>query len=119
MLLILDTNLSPRSSLALVYISLLCDASSIKFSLYQTIIFLLNLLKMSKTIGNGASKQYATLTRRAPTPGKATILATGKAFPSQLVPQECLVEGYMRDTKCDDASIKEKLERLCNSNSSY
>jgi hypothetical protein len=118
MLLILDTNLSPRSSLALVYISLLCDASSIKFSLYQTIFFL-NLLKMSKTIGNGASKHYATLTRRAPTPGKATILATGKAFPSQLVPQECLVEGYMRDTKCDDASIKEKLERLCNSNSSY
>ncbi|KAJ6400316.1 hypothetical protein OIU84_015884 [Salix udensis] len=63
--------------------------------------------------GNGASKHDATLARRAPTPGKATILAIGKAFPSQLVPQECLVEGYMRDTKCDDASIKEKLERLC------
>ncbi|KAJ6320610.1 hypothetical protein OIU78_015905 [Salix suchowensis] len=68
---------------------------------------------MSKSDANGASKHHATLTRRAPTPGKATILAIGKAFPSQLVPQECLVEGYMRDTKCDDASIKEKLERLC------
>ncbi|KAG5231148.1 pentatricopeptide repeat-containing protein [Salix suchowensis] len=68
---------------------------------------------MSKMNGNGASKHDATLARRAPTPGKATILAIGKAFPSQLVPQECLVEGYMRDTKCEDASIKEKLERLC------
>ncbi|CAL1392578.1 unnamed protein product [Linum trigynum] len=51
--------------------------------------------------------------RRAPTPGKATLLAIGKAFPSQLIPQECLVEGYIRDTKCDDPAIKEKLERLC------
>lgn len=50
---------------------------------------------------------------RIPTPGKATILAIGKAFPSQLVPQECLVEGYIRDTKCEDLAIKEKLERLC------
>ncbi|XP_010258840.1 PREDICTED: type III polyketide synthase A-like [Nelumbo nucifera] len=46
-------------------------------------------------------------------PGKATVLALGKAFPSQLIPQECLVEGYFRDTKCDDSAIKEKLERLC------
>lgn len=52
-------------------------------------------------------------TRRVPTKGKATILAIGKAFPSQLVPQECLVEGYCRDTKCEDSAIKEKLERLC------
>ncbi|PQP97496.1 hypothetical protein Pyn_14474 [Prunus yedoensis var. nudiflora] len=49
----------------------------------------------------------------APTPGKATVLALGKAFPSQLVPQDCLVEGYIRDTKCVDVAIKEKLERLC------
>lgn len=61
---------------------------------------------MSRVEGNGA-------TRRIPTPGKATILAMGKAFPSQLIPQECLVEGYIRDTKCEDISIKEKLERLC------
>ncbi|KAJ8748899.1 hypothetical protein K2173_013332 [Erythroxylum novogranatense] len=27
--------------------------------------------------------------------------------------QECLVEGYIRDTKCEDLAIKEKLERLC------
>ncbi|KDP28845.1 hypothetical protein JCGZ_14616 [Jatropha curcas] len=53
------------------------------------------------------------LTRRTPTLGKATILAIGKAFPKQLIPQDCLVEGYIRDTKCDDVSIKEKLERLC------
>ncbi|OMO69550.1 hypothetical protein CCACVL1_19433 [Corchorus capsularis] len=51
--------------------------------------------------------------KRAPTPGKATVLAIGKAFPRQLLHQECLVEGYIRDTKCEDASIKEKLERLC------
>ncbi|KAG8664011.1 hypothetical protein MANES_01G271100v8 [Manihot esculenta] len=51
--------------------------------------------------------------RRIPTTGKATILAIGKAFPKQLIPQECLVEGYIRDTKCEDVSIKEKLERLC------
>ncbi|XP_052194485.1 type III polyketide synthase A [Diospyros lotus] len=37
----------------------------------------------------------------------------GKAFPSQLVPQDCLVEGFIRDTKCEDLAIKEKLERLC------
>lgn len=55
--------------------------------------------------------------RRTPTPGKATILALGKAFPSQLVPQEHLVEGFIRDTKCEDLVIKEKLERLCKQNS--
>ncbi|KAM7275419.1 hypothetical protein ACFE04_017285 [Oxalis oulophora] len=59
------------------------------------------------------SSARVSQTRRAPTPGKATVLAIGKAFPSQLIPQECLVEGYFRDTKCDDLSIKEKLERLC------
>ncbi|CAH9108404.1 unnamed protein product [Cuscuta epithymum] len=50
---------------------------------------------------------------RLPTKGKATILALGKAFPSQLVPQDRLVEGYIRDTNCHDLAIKEKLERLC------
>ncbi|KAD4178110.1 hypothetical protein E3N88_26701 [Mikania micrantha] len=50
---------------------------------------------------------------RLPTPGKATVLAIGKAFPSQLVPQDCLVEGYFRDTNCVDFAMKQKLERLC------
>lgn len=68
---------------------------------------------MSRTNGNGSPNQYPAQTRRLPTPGKATILALGKAFPSQLIPQECLVEGYFRDTKCVDLSMKEKLERLC------
>ncbi|OVA08642.1 Chalcone/stilbene synthase [Macleaya cordata] len=58
----------------------------------------------SSTMGDGESVQYA---------GKATVLAIGKAFPSQLIPQECLVEGYFRDTECQDPAIKEKLERLC------
>ncbi|XP_050238467.1 pentatricopeptide repeat-containing protein At1g02060, chloroplastic-like [Mercurialis annua] len=72
------------------------------------------LLKMSNTRnGNGSSGHYVNLTKRAVTPGKATVLAIGKAFPSQLIPQDCLVEGYIRDTKCEDVSIKEKLERLC------
>lgn len=46
---------------------------------------------------------------------KAALLGLGKAFPSQLIPQDCLVEGYFRDTNCDDPAIKEKLERLCKS----
>lgn len=65
---------------------------------------------------NGSSAQNGTRAKRAPVPGKATILALGKAFPSQVLPQECLVEGYIRDTKCEDTYIKEKLERLCKSN---
>lgn len=68
---------------------------------------------MSKTDNNGASKHYPVLRSRSPTPGKATVLAIAKAFPKQVIPQECLVEGYIRDTKCEDVSIKEKLERLC------
>ncbi|KAK4755631.1 hypothetical protein SAY87_009388 [Trapa incisa] len=51
--------------------------------------------------------------RRALTPGKAKILALGKAFPKQIVLQDRLVEGFIRDTKCDDPSIKEKLAYLC------
>ncbi|XP_022863378.1 type III polyketide synthase A-like [Olea europaea var. sylvestris] len=68
---------------------------------------------MSQIKNTGVTKQYSSPTRRTPTPGKATILAIGKAFPRQLVPQERLVEGYIRDTKCNDLVIKEKLERLC------
>ncbi|RZB79143.1 Type III polyketide synthase B, partial [Glycine soja] len=47
------------------------------------------------------------------TPGKATILALGKAFPHQLVMQEYLVDGYFRDTNCDSPELKQKLTRLC------
>ncbi|XP_059651625.1 type III polyketide synthase A-like [Cornus florida] len=68
---------------------------------------------MSTSNNNGVSKHNPSVAKRLPTPGMATILAMGKAFPSQLIPQECLVEGYIRDTKCDDLAIKEKLERLC------
>lgn len=50
----------------------------------------------------------------APTPGKATILALGHAFPQQLVMQDYVVDGFMRNTKCDDPELKEKLTRLCN-----
>jgi hypothetical protein len=48
-----------------------------------------------------------------PTPGKATILALGHAFPQQLVMQDYVVDGFMRNTKCDDPEVKEKLTRLC------
>lgn len=47
------------------------------------------------------------------TPGKATILAFGKAFPHQLVMQEFLVDGYFKNTNCDDIELKQKLTRLC------
>lgn len=53
------------------------------------------------------------LTKKA-TPGKATILALGKAFPHQLVMQEFLVDGYFKNTNCDDPELKQKLTRLCN-----
>lgn len=46
-------------------------------------------------------------------PGKATILALGKAFPNQLVMQEFLVDGYFKNTNCDDLELKQKLTRLC------
>lgn len=49
-------------------------------------------------------------------PGKATILALGKAFPPQLVLQDYLVDGYFKDTSCDDIDLKQKLTRLCNFN---
>lgn len=44
---------------------------------------------------------------------KANILALGKAFPHQLVMQDLLVDGYFRDTNCDDPELKRKLTRLC------
>ncbi|OMO74451.1 hypothetical protein CCACVL1_16717 [Corchorus capsularis] len=47
------------------------------------------------------------------TPGKAAILALGKAFPHQLVMQEFLVDGYFKNTNCDDPELKQKLTRLC------
>ena len=68
---------------------------------------------MSKINNNGAPEQNLSPSKRVPTPGKATILAMGKAFSRQLLHQNCLVEGYIRDTKCEDLVIKEKLERLC------
>lgn len=48
------------------------------------------------------------------TPGKAAILALGKSFPHQLVIQEYLVDGYFKNTNCDDLYLKQKLARLCN-----
>ncbi|KAK3002652.1 hypothetical protein RJ639_019956 [Escallonia herrerae] len=68
---------------------------------------------MSQTNNNGVPKQSMSPNRRVPTPGKAAVLAIGKAFPSQVIPQECLVDGYFRDTNCDDLAMKEKLARLC------
>eukprot|EP01018_Ginkgo_biloba_P024401 Gb_02579 [translate_table: standard] len=50
---------------------------------------------------------------RSHRPGKTTALAFGKAFPDQLVMQEFLVEGYFKNTKCEDPALKQKLERLC------
>lgn len=71
---------------------------------------------MLKNKGNGASSDHFC---RTATTGKATVLAIGKAFPKQLIPQEHLVEGYIRDTHCHDLAIKEKLERLCKCNQAY
>ncbi|WCJ33799.1 Chalcone and stilbene synthase family protein [Euphorbia peplus] len=55
---------------------------------------------------------HASFPKKA-NPGKATILALGKAFPHQLVMQEFLVDGYFRNTNCDDPELKQKLARLC------
>lgn len=63
----------------------------------------------SEGIADGGSTKVAS-------PGKATILALGKAFPHQLVMQDYLVDGYFRDTNCDDPVLKQKLTRLCNTN---
>ena len=47
--------------------------------------------------------------------GKACILALGKAFPHQIVMQDYLVDGYFKNTNCEDPELKQKLARLCNS----
>lgn len=62
----------------------------------------------SEDVAQGGSTRWAN-------PGKATILALGKAFPHQLVMQDYLVDGYFKDTNCDDPVLKQKLTRLCNS----
>lgn len=62
-------------------------------------------------MGSGTVEQVGS--SKKANPGKATILALGKAFPHQLVMQEFLVDGYFRNTNCDDPDLKEKLARLC------
>ncbi|RID70459.1 hypothetical protein BRARA_C02477 [Brassica rapa] len=64
-------------------------------------------------LATGKQKEIAQSTRRVANQGKATVLALGKAFPSNVVSQENLVEEYLREIKCDDPSIKEKLQHLC------
>ncbi|KAL9244884.1 hypothetical protein vseg_018601 [Gypsophila vaccaria] len=51
--------------------------------------------------------------RKKPTAGKATVLSLGKGFPHTLVMQEFLVDGYFKNTNCDDPELKQKLTRLC------
>lgn len=45
--------------------------------------------------------------------GKAMLLALGKGFPDQVLPQEKVVESYLQDSSCDDPATRAKLERLC------
>jgi Chalcone and stilbene synthases, N-terminal domain len=47
---------------------------------------------------------------------KAMVLALGKAFPDNVLLQENLVDGFLRDTKSEDPVMREKLERLCKFN---
>ncbi|XP_051146749.1 type III polyketide synthase A [Andrographis paniculata] len=70
---------------------------------------------MSSNNNNNNNGRHVSPPRRhrLPTPGKATVLAIAKALPSQLVPQDLLVEGFLKDTNCQDSDIKEKLQRLC------
>ncbi|KAJ4777432.1 Chalcone synthase [Rhynchospora pubera] len=44
---------------------------------------------------------------------KATVLALGKAFPDNVLLQEKLVDGFLRETNSEDPVMREKLERLC------
>ncbi|KAI3901119.1 hypothetical protein MKW92_009430 [Papaver armeniacum] len=60
----------------------------------------------------GSEGDKTTYLKKA-TPGMATILALGKGLPPQLVMQELLVDGYFRNTKCDNPDLKQKLARLC------
>ncbi|KAA8546064.1 hypothetical protein F0562_020485 [Nyssa sinensis] len=62
-------------------------------------------------MGSGEMVHRGSLKKASP--GKATILALGKAFPHQLVMQEFLVDGYFKNTNCDDPDLKQKLTRLC------
>ena len=64
-----------------------------------------------------ASSKHAS-SMLAPNPGKAMILALGHAFPQQLVMQDYVVDGFMKNTNCDDPELKEKLTRLCNNDQS-
>ncbi|KAM7470900.1 hypothetical protein LguiA_009083 [Lonicera macranthoides] len=59
------------------------------------------------------SGEMFLMSKQGKTGGKATILALGKAFPHQLVMQEFLVDGYFKNTNCDDPFLKQKLNRLC------
>ncbi|KAF8690756.1 hypothetical protein HU200_041141 [Digitaria exilis] len=68
------------------------------------------ILPRSNNIDTATSKQASSM---APNPGKATILALGHAFPQQLVMQDFVVDGFMKNTNCDDPELKEKLTRLC------
>jgi hypothetical protein len=68
---------------------------------------------VSNDLGTAAAKQSSSM---APNPGKATILALGHAFPQQLVMQDYVVDGFMKNTNCYDPELKEKLTRLCNNN---
>ncbi|WVZ62842.1 hypothetical protein U9M48_012540 [Paspalum notatum var. saurae] len=65
---------------------------------------------VSNTTTNDKQQQASPM---APNPGKATILALGHAFPQQLVMQDYVVDGFMKNTNCDDPELKEKLTRLC------
>ena len=67
---------------------------------------------VSNDADTGSPNQQAS--SMAPNPGKATILALGHAFPQQLVMQDYVVDGFMKNTNCDDPELKEKLTRLCN-----
>ena len=61
----------------------------------------------------GSEGTFQVVSTKMGNTGKATILALGKAFPHQLVMQDYLVDGYFRDTNCDDPDLKRKLARLC------
>lgn len=45
--------------------------------------------------------------------GKAMLLALGKGFPDQVLPQEKVAESYLQESSCDDPATRAKLQRLC------
>ncbi|KAH9299665.1 hypothetical protein KI387_031347 [Taxus chinensis] len=63
---------------------------------------------------NGSTVSYSKAHPKSRT-GVATALAFGNAFPEQLVMQEFLVDGYFKNTNCNDPVLREKLDRLCKS----